>query len=305
MRITMMFIAAIACALSVRAQQRIIEKHVEIQPSPQELELSNLLKATQKESRLFINDKTVNISKSQLSENLNYSSNRDLIDLIKEGKPRELERKIEGDYTAARASFTKTGTLRLTRISDKKQIGISDLSLNNITCYEVTENYTLLQNTSNMEFVYANKYIYMFDDVSNDFVGSVNYISSNVRGFKSEFKFIDLDETYLNSKGLSYKLSDSKQEAERTIAAHDNFLSIFPNPSRSAVTFNYFLKDNYEVSILICDLNSRLVKTVVDNEPQTVGWHNKKLVDANLAAGTYFVTLSLPGTSVRSTFIIQ
>jgi hypothetical protein len=70
-------------------------------------------------------------------------------------------------------------------------------------------------------------------------------------------------------------------------------LSNYSNPFRESTTFRYSLPFEGRVTLSVYNLAGQLVKTVINNKPETRGTYSLGFGDANIEAGIYFAILTL------------
>ena len=71
-------------------------------------------------------------------------------------------------------------------------------------------------------------------------------------------------------------------------------MSVLPNPTIGMATLNYLIDQPDYVSLLVTDINGRLVKTIISNQYHEIGVHQTSFDGTNLPKGIYFCTLSTP-----------
>jgi uncharacterized delta-60 repeat protein len=80
-------------------------------------------------------------------------------------------------------------------------------------------------------------------------------------------------------------------------AATQPSLLFYPNPIHEQATFEYEIKNDAEVSVLIVDMQGRVMQTVANNEYKNAGKHNVKIsMSTNTAAGEYYLVFSTKDT---------
>jgi hypothetical protein len=82
----------------------------------------------------------------------------------------------------------------------------------------------------------------------------------------------------------------------------------YPNPSIDFTTFDFEVHETAPLSLVITDINGRIIRTVLANETYSPGRHQVKLNDyeLNLSTGFYIATLYTPqGTSSRKFSVIR
>lgn len=78
----------------------------------------------------------------------------------------------------------------------------------------------------------------------------------------------------------------------RKIEPPVELLSIYPNPAKSDATLEFELKEPANVTIELYDIGGKMVKTVANNQPYTVGNNRVNLSVGDLGSGTYIARLS-------------
>ena len=71
-------------------------------------------------------------------------------------------------------------------------------------------------------------------------------------------------------------------------------MSVLPNPTIGMATLNYLIDQPDYVSLLVTDINGRLVKTIISNQYHEIGVHQTSFDGTNLPKGIYFCTLTTP-----------
>ena len=73
----------------------------------------------------------------------------------------------------------------------------------------------------------------------------------------------------------------------------DNPLLIYPNPIQSSATLKYILTQEENISIVLYDMQGKLVQTFFTNENRNEGEHEEVLhLNESLTSGTYILSIS-------------
>ena len=109
------------------------------------------------------------------------------------------------------------------------------------------------------------------------------------------------DEMYLMGVGyVDYEEGDENIIIGEELATSvDNYLAntknilypAFPNPAITQTAFNYYLDHQQTISIGLYDMTGKLVKSVLTNVTNTAGNHKVNLEVADIAAGTYLISM--------------
>lgn len=84
-----------------------------------------------------------------------------------------------------------------------------------------------------------------------------------------------------------------------------------PNPSRSSVSFEYFIPQRSHVEFRVLDVSGRLVCTLVDDEvaagPHAIAWDGSTDAGTQAEVGSYFYVLKVNGVRVaeRSSVLVR
>ena len=68
-------------------------------------------------------------------------------------------------------------------------------------------------------------------------------------------------------------------------------VKIYPNPFNNFAVVNYSLPYSSRVSLIIYDINGRVVRRILDNEYKPGGSHIYKLSASSLSSGTYILRI--------------
>lgn len=80
-------------------------------------------------------------------------------------------------------------------------------------------------------------------------------------------------------------------ELDFTSPLTNTTLTLYPNPARSLAKIEYSLIENQAISLLIFDLNGRLIKVLEESNFKQKGIHNFELNLQGLQSGNYFVSM--------------
>ncbi|MBS1913027.1 MAG: T9SS type A sorting domain-containing protein [Bacteroidetes bacterium] len=101
-----------------------------------------------------------------------------------------------------------------------------------------------------------------------------------------------------NNEGLKVEYEIVNVAAvDRELAASFS-LNALPNPTKDMTTISYSLKSAASVSLIVTDAKGAQVARILQSVPQEAGSHTAEFDGSQLAAGTYFCTLTANGTSV-------
>ena len=84
----------------------------------------------------------------------------------------------------------------------------------------------------------------------------------------------------------------------------NNEFKLFQNPAKDVATVNYYISKDTHVTIIITDLNGKIVSTQL-NEEAAEGSYSKKLELSDLNTGTYFVKIKSNDHTVAKKLVIQ
>ena len=80
----------------------------------------------------------------------------------------------------------------------------------------------------------------------------------------------------------------------------------YPNPFNPETNIRFALPKTEAVSLVVMDVNGRVVATLISNEQMNAGWHSVSFNASHLASGAYYYQVSTPtGTRVRSMILLK
>lgn len=100
-------------------------------------------------------------------------------------------------------------------------------------------------------------------------------------------------------------LSDTSSTSVRDIAEVSIPLSVFPNPSSSAINIQYSLLSEGNVQVSLCNIQGKELAALF-NEHQTFGKHTKTIFYPNsIREGIYMIKLTVNGKDVAEKMVIK
>lgn len=95
---------------------------------------------------------------------------------------------------------------------------------------------------------------------------------------------------YLNTTTKNIIPGNSGTTVKNTINTGVS-VTLFPNPFSEKITYNYFLKNDMPVSIILYDITGKYNQPIADNQPQTAGFHSGEIggLHHTLPAGVYYL----------------
>ena len=164
---------------------------------------------------------------------------------------------------------------------DNQKVLLNGQTRDNLTVYEILDQYTLRDKNTDSDYYYDNTY-YLFRDAEGNNVATVYYIDRTIGFLKSEYKIV-------------------------TIEKHSTALPLIvaPNPARHMISVTYQVEKYGEASLQIIDMNGRIADTVFINKKVESGKHTVQH-NINLPAGTYLLRFNAQGQSaVTQKLIVQ
>lgn len=79
----------------------------------------------------------------------------------------------------------------------------------------------------------------------------------------------------------------------------------YPNPFNPGTTIEFTIRDRSKVSLLIYDINGKLVDTIIDGEIMDYGEYKKTIFGDNLSSGTYIYVLKAHNIITRQIQILS
>jgi len=101
----------------------------------------------------------------------------------------------------------------------------------------------------------------------------------------------------------TYKEGGDNGVGENSITSSNMKLSVYPNPVRNNANFNITLSENARVSYKIYDLSGRMVASS-DLGFYVQGEHNVSFSTANLASGSYIISVQAGGNVSNTKFLV-
>ncbi len=201
---------------------------------------------------------------------------------------------IKTEVIVGNNKFSKTAnqTYHTAELAD---FTLGALKLKNVNCITVNDNYVLDQQNSKLKFNYTNKYYYIFDKNTNEYIGSISFVDRIAAFLETEYKFIDINNTYLAKNGINYSsLKETQQKYSPEL------LTISPNPSSNNVTFHFSINNDTKLTLQIFDLNGRLIINVIADKFYNEGEYTYKEDVSELPSGNYLVKLISPTNLLTS-----
>ncbi|MEW6511438.1 MAG: FG-GAP-like repeat-containing protein [Bacteroidota bacterium] len=120
-----------------------------------------------------------------------------------------------------------------------------------------------------------------------------------------------LNTSVINVRVLEYQGTTGFREVPyRTVTPDDYVLEQnYPNPFNPGTTIRFNLPVNKKISLVVYDINGKVVRTLIDNQemdtgPHTAAWDGKNSAGQPVASGTYIYTLKFGNFSKSQKMIL-
>lgn len=120
--------------------------------------------------------------------------------------------------------------------------------------------------------------------------------SNNLTKFNSREALSNLPELVISGVSSESSLSE--------ISSAKNRLIVSPNPASNQVKLDYTVSKDAVIRAVICQSNGQIVKSIIENELQTEGFHRKSFRVSDLQNGIYFIRFSSDNFSKAVKLII-
>jgi hypothetical protein len=134
--------------------------------------------------------------------------------------------------------------------------------------------------------------------VTQNLVNVLSYttgVEENDKKFKSSFPYLALPSSGFGNCGgqlaTHSNLLYPKADESMKINSPDLFMSSYPNPASSEITFKIRLQNSSSVTLIILDQNGKQFSTPVNGKSFTEGTHEIKVDLRSFAPGNYYATL--------------
>lgn len=121
--------------------------------------------------------------------------------------------------------------------------------------------------------------------VNGKYVDSLYYVYPSAVAFQSDYKI-------LTANGSVFRFLNDTDLGTLDLSGADNPILIYPNPIHSQAILQYTLTIDEQISIVLYDLQGKLVQQFITNETRTTGKHEEVLnLNEFLPAGSYIINI--------------